>query len=643
MNASVSGIRFKSSAAIVWLRCCSGLVVTGLLTAVAVGAADRPRGGEAIVVNMLGRASAYLIDGPVHEGRRQRVALQESSSVGETARVTTGRDGQLALVLSPGAMLCVAPDSELTFQQLRVSSDGLPQREEDLVRRIHIVLHKGRILVHSNPPVPSLDIRIRVDAGEIRAGGGTFAVARQTDGSWGVFNEAYTQELIPKNGESFVLSDKHAAVMALLPDGSAEVRHELALRDSPLPGFEVCSAFFQDLEPFFHDPLRFDRQGLAHYIGGQGAGIDFIGGDMTVADVSPSFRPVPFASVRGRVISDGDSGRGGRWGQRRIWDWYNNIGPIKGFNYVARYAVNSTAMWQAETFDADIIDEELGWAHAAGYTSVRVQLQVVVWDADRDGFMQRFERFLELARRHGLKVTPVLFDDLNLAAIEPVTGPQPEPVPGVHNARWTPGPGAEDVRNRAAWPKLERYVRDLVGTFKRDERILFWDLYNRVGDGGLGEHALPLMNQTFNWARDVNPRQPMAIATWGRFGSAIGARIHERSDFITFQSFESATTVERLLLLMEHYERPIICTAWLMRQGDNTFEEMLPLFASRRVGWYNRGLVNGKTQTWIQQAEFRSETDPDVWQHDVFHADGEVYRQDEVVLIKAFRFEEAHR
>jgi len=605
--------------------------------------ADAPRRGEAIVVNKVGSAGVSLPDGSVHEGRRRRVELQENSSVGETARLTTGRDGQLCVALSPGAVLCVAPDSDLTFQQLRHAADGLPQREEDLIRRIYITLHKGRILLHASAPVPSLDIRIMMDAGEVRASGGTFSISRQGNGTWSVFNEAFEQELIPKNGKSLILAGKDSAVMALLPDGSAEVRRDPSLGDSPLRTFEVCGIFFEDLEPFFHDPLRFDRQGVSRYIGGEGGGVDYIGGDMSVADVSPSFRPVPVASVRPRLEAGGGTAGGGRWGQRRIWDWYNNIGPIKGFNYVARYAVNSTAMWQADTFDEDIIDEELGWAHDAGYTSVRVQLQYVVWDADRDGFIKRFKRFVELAQRHGLKVTPVLFDDLNLAGLEPEAGPQPEPVPDVHNSRWTPGPGSRDVQNRAGWPNLEKYVRDLIGEFNRDERILFWDLYNRVGDGGLGENSLPLMNQTFNWARDVNPSQPLAVATWGRFGSAIGARIHERSDMVTFQSFDGVEIVETLLQLLERYERPVVCTAWLMRQRDNTFEKILPLFASRRVGWFNRGLVNGKTQTWFQQPQYRSEKDPDLWQHDVFHADGKAYRQDEVELIKAFRFEETAR
>ncbi len=602
----------------------------------------QPRYGEAVVVNKVGDTHAYLIEGPVHEGRRQRVDLFANSSVGETARVVTGRDGQLCMLLSPGAVICVAPDSSLTFQQLRMAADGLPQREKDLIRRITINLHKGRLLVYAGVPVASLDIRIRTDAGDIRAGGGTFSVARQKDGAWVVFNDAFEQTLDSGKGTPLMLKDKQTATMSRRPDGTAEARLDASLADSPLRDFAICEVFFKDLEPFLGDPLRLDRQGLSQYIGGADASVSFLGGDISAVDVSPSIRPVAVANVRSGMDASGQDS-GGRWGKLRIWAWYNNIGPIKGFNYVARYAVNTMEMWQADTFDEDVISEELGWAHDAGYTSVRVQLQYLAWKSDQDGFMERFKRFVELAQSHGLKVTPVLFDDLNIAGIEAVTGLQPDPVPGEHNSRWTPGPGAEDVQGRAAWPDLERYVRDLIGTYKRDDRILFWDLYNRVGDGGLGEHSLPLMGQSFNWARDVNPKQPLAVATWGYFGNAISAWIHERSDLVTFHSYDSAEIIEPLLLVLQRFDRPIVCTAWLMRQRDNTFEEILPLFSVHRVGWFNRGLVNGKTQTWIQQVQFRSEQDPDLWQQDVFRADGEAYSRQEVELIAAFRFMETGR
>lgn len=615
-------------------------VVLAIILATGALHGEEPRRGEAVVVNKVGNAQAYLIDGPVHEGRLRRSDLVENSSIGETARLATGRDGRLCMVLSPGAVLCVAPDSELTFQQLRLAANGLPQREEDLIRRIHINLIKGRILVHAGAPIASLDIRIKTDTGEVHADGGTFAVARQSDGTWAVFNDEFEQTLVPEKGTPLPLKDKQTAVMTRQTDGTAEARLDASLGDSPLRQFEVCNVFFEDLEPFLDDPVRFDRQGLSSYIGGADAAIDFIGGDIAAVDVSPSFRPIPVANVRPGADMGKEASGGGRWGQQRIWDWYNNIGPVKGFNYVPRYAVNSTEMWMEETFDPEIIDQELGWAKNADYTAVRVQLQAEVWRYDPDGFLERVQKFLELADRNGLRVVPILFDDLNLAGAEPVVGPQPNPAPDAHNSRWTPSPGPSKVVNRTEWGQLEAYVKTVMQKFRSDDRVLFWDLYNMAGAGSLGESSLPLLEQTFNWARATDAEQPLAVAAWTRPGSAMTAHKLERSDLVTFQSFDAPQQLEALLVRLKKQNRPVICTDWLMRQNGNNFESLLPVFSVHRVGWFNRGLVNGRTQTWLQQPQFRSEKDPDVWQHDVFRANGEAFSKQEVEQIKAFRFTE---
>ena len=92
---------------------------------------------------------------------------------------------------------------------------------------------------------------------------------------------------------------------------------------------------------------------------------------------------------------------------------------------------------------------------------------------------------------------------------------------------------------------------------------------------------------------------------------------------------------------MRHYQRPIICSDWLMRQVGNDFEEILPLFSVYRVGWFNEGLVSGKTHRPIQETRYRAEKDPDVWQQDVLHEDGTPYNRKEVELIQGFRYLEA--
>ena len=70
------------------------------------------------------------------------------------------------------------------------------------------------------------------------------------------------------------------------------------------------------------------------------------------------------------VTASDDPATGQRWSQEKIWQWYEDVGVIKGCNYLPRTATNSTEMWQKETFDSKTIDEA---NHNYGQT-------VSVWD-----------------------------------------------------------------------------------------------------------------------------------------------------------------------------------------------------------------------------------------------------------------------
>ncbi len=608
----------------------------------ALSAPAVPPTGEAVVAAMAGNAQVRVFTAPIHEGRTEVKDLFEGASVGENSRVMTGKDGRLCMVCSPGAILCVAPNTEFAIEQLRQTADGLPESEDDLIGRIHVQLLRGGIRVQAGAPTPSLDIRIATPDGAIEAQGGSFVVAQDGQRNWHVSSEAYELDVVPRNGDRAELKAGEAAQFVVDGTSRGEARAENAADHSGLYQFELCNVFFADLEPFIQRDRPFDREGLGQYLGTT-APFAMLDSGALVADASPTIRPSVSSVLPSALPRPGEGAPGGRWDEPRIWAWYDGLGTVKGVNYVPRTAVNSVEMWMADTFDSDVIDEELGWAHDVGYTCIRVQLQFAVWREDPKGFRDRVDQLLELASKHGLRVVPVLFDDLNMAGQAPQVGEQPAPVPGEHNARWVPSPAAEMVKDRAQWAELEKYLRAVMGQFKRDGRVLYWDLYNTAGNSGLWEESLPLMEQTFNWARDVDPAQPLAVPAWKEFGSAMAARQLERSDLVTFHSFDSAEGIEARIQLLARYHRPIVCSDWLLRQTGSDFEKVLPIFSAHRVGWFNRGLASGKTQMRIQQPQYRSEKDPDLWQQDVLKEDGTPYNPNEIALIQAFRYLETPR
>ena len=97
-------------------------------------------------------------------------------------------------------------------------------------------------------------------------------------------------------------------------------------------------------------------------------------------------------------------------------------------------ACNSTEMWSKDTFDPVTIDRELGMASDLGFNSCRVFLQYIVWKDDPEGFIERFDEFLDIARRNKISVMPVFFDDCCFGIpqqFDPYLGKQREPQPGL--------------------------------------------------------------------------------------------------------------------------------------------------------------------------------------------------------------------
>ncbi|MCD6395572.1 MAG: glycoside hydrolase family 43 protein [Planctomycetes bacterium] len=328
----------------------------------------------------------------------------------------------------------------------------------------------------------------------------------------------------------------------------------------------------------------------------------------------------------------------GQWSPEKAWRWYGRVGTIKGCNYLPRTAVNMTEMWRGETFDPATIDEELGWAEEAGYNSVRVFVQYLVWKDDADGLKKRIEEFLSIADSHGISTMMIFFCDCSFAGKEPYLGKQDDPVPGVHNSGWVPSPGLKRVTDKSVWGDLEKYVKDIVGSFAGDKRILIWDLYNEPGNSRMGEKSLPLAEAAFAWAREVNPLQPVTIGAWSNFNGRMSKRLMELSDVVSFHGYEGPEGIEAKIKICRQYGRPIICTEWLRRQVGNTFASILPVFAANRVGGYHWGLVAGRTQTYMHWGSKKGSPMPKVWQHDVFYPDGKPYDTKEMQLLKAFSF-----
>ncbi|MBV9295025.1 MAG: cellulase family glycosylhydrolase [Acidobacteriaceae bacterium] len=343
---------------------------------------------------------------------------------------------------------------------------------------------------------------------------------------------------------------------------------------------------------------------------------------------------------------------GERWTQSAANAWYEHQPWLVGSNYLPADAINELEMWQADTFDPKRIDTELGWAEGLGMNTMRVFLHDLLWKQDSEGFKKRINTFLEICDRHKIKPLFVLFD--SCWDPFPHLGKQREPRPGVHNSGWVQSPGAEALQDPSQYPRLEAYVKGVVGAFAKDNRILGWDVWNEPDNqngGSYGAHdpknktdlILALVPQAFAWARSAQPEQPLTSAIFHEDPSApdtlsaMAKKQFELSDVISFHNYDPPAKFEEEVKWLQQYGRPLICTEYMARPRESTFENILPVAKKYKVGAINWGFVAGKSQTYMPWDSWQHpyvDHPPRVWFHDIFHKDGTPYRPAEVAFIR---------
>ncbi|MFN8286928.1 MAG: 1,4-beta-xylanase [Chitinophagales bacterium] len=324
-----------------------------------------------------------------------------------------------------------------------------------------------------------------------------------------------------------------------------------------------------------------------------------------------------------------------RWSKEKVKDWYNAYPWLRGCNFIPSTAVNQLEMWQAETFDSATIDKELQLAEETGFNCMRVFLHHVAWQVDPVGFKARVNTNLDIAHKHGIVTMFVFFDDCWNATYH--SGVQPAPKPGIHNSQWVRDPGKLIYEERdSLYPVLEAYVKDILSTYKNDKRILLWDLYNEPGNSGNGPRTLPLLKKVFTWAREVQPQQPVTAGVFLKLFGRLSSFQLKHSDVISYHCYFGSKQHLARIKQLKRFDRPLICTEYMARTMNSTFQNIMPLLKQQGVGAINWGLVAGKTNTiyaWLTPMPNGSE--PKLWFHDIFKKDGTPYKEEEVRFIKS--------
>lgn len=351
-----------------------------------------------------------------------------------------------------------------------------------------------------------------------------------------------------------------------------------------------------------------------------------------------------------------------KWSEEKIWDWYNKRPWIRGCNFMSSDCANRIDQWQEYGFEQrfETAKKELKLAAETGFNSIRIIPEFFVWEQEHDGFMKRFDRYIDEAYKNGISSMIVLGNDCMPPKEEALKrmhlGEQKIDL-GYHGGRKVSQHGKFNEPGYSLFDEPEyeekflEYTKEIVTKYKNDERVIIWDVFNEPGNSNRLSLSLPLLKKMLKLIREINPIQPLTVGIWTQSTNLENLLEIEKfglesSDIISYHNYNSyANNIEELKNLKQ-YGRPIINTEWLNRCGQNTVEEMFPLFFLEKVGCYNWGLVAGKYQTfepwnavwdnYKENPENFKDFDFTKWFHDLYRPSLNPYNPKEIELIKYF-------
>lgn len=352
-----------------------------------------------------------------------------------------------------------------------------------------------------------------------------------------------------------------------------------------------------------------------------------------------------------------------KWSKERAWVWYNAQPWIRGCNFIGSDCANRRDMWQSYKSEEHLktAERELALCEKIGFNTVRMLLDFDVYFQEPASFMEILERYMEICARHHIRVMLTLANDVELprGMDEPFV---PKPLGeqaywlGYHQGR---RPLAEEEKAKEPYHYLEReetreaflnMVKEVVGRYRNDERVLCWNIYNEPGIS-IGNRVTGLLKLLFETVRALEPIQPLTSDIWywktdhGRLIKEYDKCSLELSDVISFHYYGNFTETVEFVKAMKGFGRPLFCTEWLNRIKHSDVKEVYPLFYLEKIACYCWGFVVGKTQTnepwddlWVQYDASGGKADYDFtkWQHDLFRPSLRPYDPHEVEVITHF-------
>ncbi|MBS3786908.1 cellulase family glycosylhydrolase [Candidatus Bipolaricaulota bacterium] len=230
---------------------------------------------------------------------------------------------------------------------------------------------------------------------------------------------------------------------------------------------------------------------------------------------------------------------------------------MKGANYLSR-----DNPWRViKRFDPEKVDKELKLAENLGINTIRTGINYVysigrdrIFDdsgqytgsprvADIDeGYFENFDKFLDIADSHGIKVMPILFD----------------------HAYW-------ELYEPDFWDVGKSYLEQWFPEFKDDERIIAWDVKNEPDvysffPEGSDRKLLDFLEEMIDYVGEIDEIHPTTVG----WKSSENLKYGLRTDYCSFHHYDWPRKLEGEIEQARDYStKPLVLSEF----GRATLEE----------------------------------------------------------------------
>jgi len=104
------------------------------------------------------------------------------------------------------------------------------------------------------------------------------------------------------------------------------------------------------------------------------------------------------------------------------------------------------------------------------------------------------------------------------------------------------------------------------------------------GNGNKGDKSLDLLSKILPWAKMVNPWSAGKHWIVGLEPRELHAFQAAHSDVITYHDYEAPELHERVIKVLKTNGKPLICTEYMARTRNSTFENTMPILRKENVG-----------------------------------------------------------